>query len=492
MGVMKFVVHPPELLKDWPESNLAYITGLDGRIFQTATMVDGEKFSCQRSFSDSGKVSVPWPVVGHGRPVLTTTSLREREETYILPLELARGKLAHVRDQWWAWEQAGLQIPASFRESQKAAFTAFAMASAHQDDLDSCCQYAQRAIEKSCDAADALSEAYVSQRMASIRQSSRHAPSLLGCATDPCVLDDAAGKVYLNHFNTASVPIRWLDIEPQEGGYQWQPIDDMVRFCSENRLIIRGGPLISLRPQGLPEWLRCWAVDFLNLASFVCDFVDTAVSRYTGVIRFWEVSSAGNIGGALDLTEEQSLSLTARTLEAAIRTDSDSQFFLRIEQPWGEYQRSGKHRLTPYQFVDAILRSNVPLNGVSLDINVGYSPRGCFTRDQLSISQLIDRWSQLGVQIHVNLCCPSSSEHDPLADQSVNIHDNVLDNAWSQQSQSNWMSKVIPLLMSKPAVTGVFLRQFSDAVPHRFPHAGLLDSTGTPKEMLKAIQENAE
>lgn len=487
MGVMRFLVHPPGFSEVWPEFQCAYITGLDGRVFQTHTEIQNNVFSCRRSFSDSGKMSVPWPVEGFGKPVLMTTSLREREEPYFLSLELARGKLAQVRDQWWLWQQAHLAIPEEFLKVQKEAFTSFAHASANQNHPDECDRAARDSIAKACMAADLLSQAYVTQRMASIRRSSSHPPSLLGAATDLSVLTETGSKVFKETFNTASVPIRWGDIEPEEGNYNWQPIDDMINFCNQNRIITRGGPLISLRPEGLPNWLACWAVDFLNLASFVCDFVDTAVSRYTGLIRIWEVSSAGNIGGALNLNEEQSLSLTARTLEAAIRTDSDSQFFLRIEQPWGEYQRNGKHRLSPYQFVDAIIRSNVQLNGVSLDINIGYTPRACFARDMLSISKLIDRWSQLGLQIHVNLCCPSSGEADPLADQSISIQQGVCRTAWSEEMQNEWMAKTIPLLMSKPAVTGVFMRQFSDSVPHRFPHAGLLDANGRPKKLLESL-----
>ncbi len=488
MGVMRFVVHPPELLSQWPESELAYITGFDGRVFPTRTEIRDGIFSCQRSFSDSGKVSVPWPVDGIGRPVLTTTSLRERDEPYILSLELARGKLAQVRDQWSAWEMARMTIPNSFREIQKQAFKAFAHASTTQHDLDECTKSAQTSIQKACEAADILSHAYVDQRMKSINRTSSHAPSLLGASMDSAVLSPTGSSIFLKTFNTASVPMKWIDIEPEEGNYQWQLTDELIAFCSQNKLITRGGPLINLEPGGLPQWLKCWAVDFLNLASFVCDFVDTVISRYTGIVRIWEVTSAGNIGGALDLNEEQCLSLVARTLEAAIRTDSDSQFFVRIEQPWGEYQRQGAHRLSPYQFVDALIRSNVGLSGVSLDINVGYSHRACFTRDMLSISKLIDTWSLLGLQIHVNLCCPSLASHDPLASPQVSVVNNALRDVWSEALQAEWMEQVIPLLMAKPAVTGVFLRQFSDEVPHRFPHAGILDSSGNPKQINESLQ----
>lgn len=488
MGVMRFIVHPPECSVQWPESNRAYITGFDGRVFPTHTEINGNIFSCRRSFSDSGKVSVPWPVDGVGRLVLTTTSLKEREEPYILPLELARGKIAQVRDQLSAWEMARMTIPAEFRNYEQQAFKAFAHASAVQDDLKQCIEAAERAIVKACQAAAMLCDAYVIQRMTSLRRSASHAPTLLGAVTDTSVLTDIGASVFVDTFNTASVPIRWIDIEPQEGNYNWTPIDDMITFCSKNRMITCGGPLISLGPAGLPNWLSCWAVDFLNLASFVCDFVDTAVSRYNGLVRIWEVSSAGNIGGALNLNEEQCLSLTARALEAAIRTDSDSQFFVRIEQPWGEYQRQGQHRLSPYQFVDALIRSNVGLTGVSLDINVGYSNRACFTRDMLSISKLIDQWSMLGLQIHINLCCPSSADPDPLASEATTVEPFALHESWSQDVQAEWLDRILPLVMCKPAVTGVFLRQWSDAVQHRFPHGGVLDVHGKPKKILDSIR----
>ena len=190
----------------------------------------------------------------------------------------------------------------------------------------------------------------------------------------------------------------------------------------------------------------------------------------------------------MNLNEEQSLSLVARTLEAAIKTDSDSQFFIRIEQPWGEYQRQGEHRLSPYQFVDALIRSNIGLTGVSLDINAGYSHRACFYRDTLAISKLIDQWSVLGLQIHVNVCCPSADSKDSLANPEVDVDNRVVRQPWSEETQKEWMDRVIPLLVAKPSVTGVFLRQFSDATPHRFPHSGLLDSLNRPKLMHETFQ----
>ena len=492
MGVMRFAVHPPELLESWPEVSQAFVRGIDGRVFPTKVEIDGNIVTCGRPWSDSGKLNIPFPVQGFGCPVLTTASLRERDEPYSLVLELARGKLSQVRDQWATWEMAKMVVPESFRELHRQAFHEFASASAHQDDAERSSASACRAIELACQAAEVLADTYVVQRMTSLRRMLNHPPSLLGSALDETVLHEPGQGCFLQTFNTATVPVEWNHIEPEEGSYDWTLCDRLVEFCVSNRIIMRGGPLIDLNHGALPNWLTPWKEDFLNLPSFVCDFIDTAVTRYMGLIRIWEVSTAGNTGGALDLNEEHRLSLVARTLETAIRTDSDSQFFIRIEQPWGEYQRGGQHRLAPCQFVDALIRSNLGITGVSLDLDLGYHPPGCLSHDPLSVSKLIDMWSMLGVQIHVNLACPSGSTRDPVAREGILVNDRAWKRPWSEDLQAEWMDRLVPMLMAKPAVTGVFLRQYSDSVPHRFPHAGLLSPNQEPKRMLESFQRQRQ
>ena len=66
-----------------------------------------------------------------------------------------------------------------------------------------------------------------------------------------------------------------------------------------------GGPLIDLAPNGLPAWLWQWENDVLNLQSFVCDFVETAISRYYGRIRNWDIAARANSGGALTLSRRK-------------------------------------------------------------------------------------------------------------------------------------------------------------------------------------------
>jgi len=488
MGVMRFLIPPRPEQSGFPDLMHAYLSGMDGRIYPTRVELEGNVLTCRRPSSESAKLNLPWKVPGAGRPVLTTTSLREREEPYQLTLELARGKLSEVRESWAVWEQSGMAIPELFRTAQKHAFQAFAKAGTSLSNLEAANQWAETAIHKACQASEILMDAYSIQRLASIRRSSHQSPGLLGCVIDEQALSPAGCETFRQAFNTASIPMPWKQVEPVEGTYHWDELDRLVQFCAEQRFVLRGGPLIDLSPGGLPEWLAPWKQDFLNLPIFICDYIETAISRYQGLIRLWEVSAYGNTGGALGLGEDHCLALTARTLEAAHRTHSDAQFFIRLECPWGEYQRHGNHRLSPFQFVDALVRSNLGLAGVTLEINAGYGEQACYTRDLLAISRLIDQWSQLQLQIHVNVACPSAAAPDPLADPKYGIRNHVFRDKWDEESQADWIEQLMPLLLAKSAVTGVFLSQFGDHVPHRFPHAGLLDQQGNVKKMLEPLR----
>lgn len=488
MGVMRFSLHPPISSLLAADSVQAYLSGMDGRIFPTKVALCDSELTLQRPMSDSCKLNIAWPVAGRGTPVLTTTSLREREQPYDLVLELARGKLSEVRDSSAVWEQAGMVIPEAFSRVHREAFELLARACTALSGDPNIAVWATQSIEKSCYAASLIMDAYTIQRLTNIRRTHHQSPGLLGGVVDQTILTPSGSKIFQQAFNTASIPIDWKTIESTEGTYCWDPIDRLVNHCSEQRYVLRGGPLIDLSRGGLPHWLAPWANDFQNLPSFVCDYIETAVNRYQGRIRLWEVSSYGNTGGALGLGEDFCLALVARTLEAATRTDSEGQFFIRIESPWGEYQRHGLHRLSPFQFVDALVRSNLGLSGVTLDINVGYGPDACFTREMLSISKLIDLWSMLQVQIHVNIACPSSSQPDSLATGPFQVENSVWKHDWSEEAQMEWVEQVVPVLLAKPAVTGVFLSHFSDAVPHRYPHAGLINADGRTKPMLEPLR----
>ncbi len=489
MGVMKFQVHPADLMADWPEAQNAYITGLDGRVFPSRVEIEQNLINCRRPASDSGKFNIAWPVPGFGRPVLTTSSLREQESPYQLAIELARGKICQVRNQVAQWEQLGMEIPAAFHPINKVSHTLFAKCVGMKQDLTAASEIATQAISKACEAAEILTRSYIEQRLSIRTKKTSQMPVSLGCNLGRSNPEASWDSILLNTFNAAAIPIEWKLIEPEEGSYCWDWLDAQVEWCHQHKIVMRGGPLLDLSPNGLPKWLEQWGHDFFNLQSFLCDFVETAISRYAGKIRSWEVSSRVNTAGVLNLSEENSLTLVARTLEVARRVDEESQFLIRIDEPWGTYQSRGQHRLNPVQFVDALLRCGVGLSGVNLELAIGYQGRGSSSRDVLDFSRMLDVWSSLEVPLHVTLAFPSSAQPDSQASDAISVERSGWKTPWSEEAQANWLNTYLPLLVAKQAVTGIFWSDLSDATPHEFPNAGLLDAIGRPKKVLETLRQ---
>lgn len=482
MGVLRFQIEPSSLIPSGQVQG-AYITGVDGRVHVTRAEVRDGVLNLYRQSSESGTSHIPVTLPNRGQVVLTTTSLPERERPYHLGVELLRGTLGETRDQACLWEQVRMVIPPQFQATQRQSFHHFAHACSGQCDLPSCNAAFLEGIQGALDAADLLLNAYVEQRKAGTR--SQPVPTLLGCTIDANAL--RAKNAFSSAFGSARIPIEWRWIEPTEGNYQWELLDNLLDRGVDPRTTIIGGPLLDFSPNGLPKWLAPWAGDILNLPSFVCDFVETAISRYTGRIRIWEIAAYGNLGGALFLSEEHRLTLMAKSMETALRTDSDAQFFVRVGQPWGEYMTQGNHRLSPFQLVDALLRSHLGLSGVTLEIAMGYGPPGSLTRTRLAVSRLIDLWSLLGIQLHVVVACPSSLGPDVGAYGGCEVQPNSWRMNWSEEAQSAWIEDFIPMIAAKPAVTGVFMHSFGDSLAHRFPHSGVLRPDGTAKAALKTL-----
>lgn len=489
MGVMRFIVDRPELLSDWPELQRGFLSGFDQSIWPTRVERFDSVVTCRRASSDSGRFQVAWPVAGFGRPMVSTASLPEREEPYVLAVELARGKIVQLRNQLAFWQWSGMQIPDEVAPLQRSAQRLLAQAVARQSDLAAASALAQQALEQAFQGADLLTRAYVRQRLGVRHAQYPQLPTVLGCSLGDTLLPDEQEQVFAGMFSGAGIPVQWRVIEPREGEYHWDVSDHQVEWALRHRLLIRGGPLLDLGPGGLPTWLSNWSHDLWNLQSFVCDFVETALTRYLGKIRIWELAARANTGGALELPEDARLTLVAKILEAARRVDEDGQFLLRIDQPWGDYQVEGRHRLSPLQFADALLRAGISLATINLEIAVGYHPTGSPSRDLLEFSRLIDTWSGLGIPLQVTLAFPSTGGSDP----KLTLPSEVEPRSWrepvSELTQAKWLEEHVSLLLAKPGVVAVFWNHLSDAQPHRYPHAGLLAADGRAKPALDSLRQ---
>lgn len=486
MGLTHFLVSSRELLPA-ESARRVYFTGLDGIPVPSETEVTDDGIEIERDVFDSGNYHIPWQVPGYGELMLTTGSLMERDEPYALAVELARGTLNQLRNQMSDWIEIGLILPERFREQLRECTRHFVQAATTHHHLAQAESHAQLAIAQALELGDQLASAFVDQ---SLNVRKRYAPQLatwLGAALPHALFDNHHGRQYLAAFNAAQIALTWSYAEPSEGSYQWRILDQQLDWCRAHHLHVIGGPLLKLDATGCPDWLCLWEGDFENLVNLVTDYVETVARRYRGRIDLWNCAARFSTGEALSLSEEECLHLAARSVEVIRRVDPQAACVLSFDRPWAEYLRHGSHELAPLHVADALLRSELGLSGLALELNLAYEPDGSPLRSTLAVNRLIDWWSGFGVPLYLILTLPSSSDADAKARLQARPRPGR-DIDWSPVEQCDWAQRLVSLAAAKPMVAGILWNQWRDDEPHDFPHSGLWDTSGTEKPALTFLR----
>lgn len=482
MGLMRFIVVPPDRITE-ELLEQTYLCGPDGVPWPVEVSVQENELWLERSGSDSGCLHMPWVVQGYGQLMLSTPTLRERPEPYYLPLELARGKLSQVQNQLADWQGAGLEVPPAVLEPLREGIRWFGQAACSERESDASAAAAERALSLALHSAEALVAAYTEQALAIRRRQGNRIATVLGADLGQAPWDEYAATQFRLTFSAAKVPMVWREVETGEGQYAWESTDQQVRWCRSAGLALCAGPLVNFDRPAVPDWLQVCEGDFESILAFATEYIQAAVDRYRGQVDYWHCVGRANRGEVLSLSEEEEIRLTARAIEVARARDPKTPLLISFDQPWGEYLSRKPKDFPPRQFADTLLRAGLGLTGIGLEINVGYWPEGSPLRDPLEFSQGIDYWSLLGVPLFVMLSYPSSPEPDPLAQRKTRLPAGN----WSPAGQQSWVSRYLPVLLSKPLVHGIFWNQSRDWEPHPFAHGGLFDLRRHPKPVLRNL-----
>ena len=463
------------------------VSSYDQTPVPTRVQITGDRLTLTRDQNESGYLVVPWPVEPFGTIVVTSTTLRERPEPYRLLVELARGKLNQVRAQTAEWQGIGLRTGPDFDRALVDVTRSFGRAAlaGTPSEADS---LATRVLEQTHGLADRLSRDYVEQMLAT-RHSTEGALDTRLMARHTRALRGSAGDEYTRAFNAANVVFRWRDVEPNEAHYDWTEADAAVAAALAAGLPVTIGPVIDLAPGMLPAWAAGWESDLPALAAVMCDYLETAVSRYKGDVRRWIVCAGFNHADAVGLCDDDRLRLAFRLFEAAAQVDPNLELVLSVAQPWGDYLVSEDQTISPITFPDDLVRAGVRLAAVELELRVGTRPRGSLPRDLLDTARVLDVFGMLGLPLEVLLSLPSSDAEDPAA---ADHRQAVWRHGWragpSPEGQAEWGASLAALAMCWPQVRAVTWDHWSDADPHIVPFGGLLDASGRPKPLLARLR----
>ncbi|MBN2292361.1 MAG: hypothetical protein JXM70_08050 [Pirellulales bacterium] len=485
---MRFLVSPPERITDEMLQQV-YLAGFDRFPWVIeATREECSVSNCgelliERETLDSANLFVPWLVEGHGMVTLSTGSLMDRDEPYYLPLELARGKISQLKTQIDEWQSLGLIVPQDIFIGVRASLDALRRALRSPHGSVESTEAANDALRLSLDTTVRLGHCYT-QQASIVRARATDLPkTLLGAELGGAMLDSTTAMSFAKTFSAARVPLAWRNIESSEGTRSWELTDRQIAWCKTHGLTVCAGPILQLDAQSLPDWLYLFEDDFESLTSAVNEFTEAAVARYRDQVDVWICASRANTAKILSLSEEEIVRLSAQLVDRTKSLSRNSEIIVSLDQPWVEYAARRQVDVPPTHFADLLMRADLGLSGLMLEINMGYHPGGTFPRDLVEFSRQLDIWAVLGMPLYISLCVPSSDNPDPLAHRQVKC----LKGGGPSKSQEAWITDFVPLIMAKPYVRGVFWNQLSDKQPHDFPNGGLFDRNGRPKDSLAAL-----
>ncbi len=488
MGLMRF--HTPQRERVTREAvERSYITGLDCVPTQARKSWDGEgALRLEREIDESGCLHIPWEVDGYGTVLLSTASLMERVRPYHLPVELARGTINRLRTKTSVWQMAGLEVSAELASKLDSAVATFAQAATNQNQPALSSRLAEDAIRQSLDAMALLAQQYSRQVLESRHRSAGQLPTLLAGNLGGSTMPENLEPMFVAAFNAAAIPFNWRCAEPECDKDDWAETDRQLKLCLRHRLKILGGPLMRLDRSSLPGWVADRCRDFNWLSGCIARYISNAVKRYKGQVHLWHCSAAANVAAGLPLSDEQRLRLAVLAIETTRRCDPRTPVIVSFDQPWGEYMVETPYALPPMHFAEMMVRAELGLAGIGLELNLGYWPDGSLPRDLLEIGQLIDQWSQLGLPLIPMISIPSGCDVDPLASQATaRPVRSVAGDCPSMDSQKRLIEQLLPMLTAKQSVQAIVWNQVFDSEDHRFAHGGLFDASSRPKPSLTSV-----
>lgn len=470
----------------------AYLIGQENVPLRSEINVSEGMISCRKQAMGPAALALLWPVRGAGRFLLETTRIPEREEPYILNIELARARLQLVgykQADWGLYDyQGGEGVYKQIRDSEQL----FIEALVHADDPKTAAGWADKSLAESMPAGEGLALFHADIFLAHRRQDGKtEAP--FGCVLDPGAKDPAALLEKLaGAFDHVSLPVHWQLIEPREGQRSWDATDRwMEALLRKPNLSLRGGPLVSFSPELVPEWLSVYQGDFDHVRDMVQEYLQQVLSRYGRHVKSWTVLSGIHRDNDLGLTFEQIMELTRLSAGLFRKLQPGGRSLVELVNPWGEYYARSQRTIPPVLYADVAVQSGVSFDALGLQMLFGYGEEGYFLRDLLQVSNQLERFASLGKPLQLSaVAVPSSPAADPndrWRGAKPASSGGEWGSPWTEERQADWVEKFCRIAFSKPYVESVTWRDLSDGSPHLLPNGGLFRADGTPKPALDRL-----
>ena len=432
---------------------------------------------CQKKSHDSAGLSLLWPVKGNGQLLLHTTRLPERQEPYILNVELARARLMQItlkREDWAFFDQSNL-----FDQEVQEIQDLFIQSLQHIAEPAKASVFADESLSKGIEFSEKMAAKYAEQFLAIRFRNNALGRHSLGCEID---LDRIAEEKYrkwlLDMFGFITIPVNWAQIESQKDEYDFEKIDECIKYLAGRRLALCAGPLLKFTPETVPQWLLAEKPSFEKIREQAYAFVTEIVKRYSKNIHAWRVISGMNAMNCFGFNFEQVIEMTRTACLAAKAVDTKSRKMVELVYPWGEYYAHDKTTVPPLVYADMVIQSGISFDAFGLQFHFGKDVPGMHMRDMMQIASRLDCFAAVPKTVHVTgVSIPDSDDGDASTGSA-----GCWRTKWDAGLQATWIEEFYKLALGRPYINTVTYSSLADGPLAPIKGCGLLTSKLSPKK----------
>jgi GH35 family endo-1,4-beta-xylanase len=433
---------------------------------------------CRTRGSEPAGLCLLWPVEGFGNVMLYTTRLPDREQPYILNVELARAKLMEItikREDWSIFDQKS-ELGNQISEIQKL----FIQTLENISEPQKASAVADKCLTKAMKFSEQLAIQYAELLFEARLKSRNFARSSLGCKIEPEKLkDENYLKSAFELFAHVGIPINWAKIEPVKGEFDFTELDRSIEILGKKRILLCAGPLLCFDEKFLPAWILSGVVDFETIREAAYEFVSKVVTRYAKYVHIWQVISGLNAFNYFKFSFERVLEITRTACLAAREADNRSLKMIEIVYPWGEYYAHNPDTIPPLVYVDMVTQAGINYDALGVQMIFGKDVPGMHIRDMMQISAMLDRFSPLPKPLHITaFSVPDTNDAEGQQSDKAGLWYKP----WEQNLQAKWIENFCEVALSKPFVNTITYSALADGNNDAVAGSGLLTDKFQPKK----------
>jgi len=474
--MLQFLIHDPKgPSAEYPPLH-AHLLGRDDQPVPGAVAYRDGRLVCTPEFKTATALALEIDASPSGRLILQTCLLQQRDEPYLLNLELARHRIKQYIAKGEEWL---LFDPVSGGESFKLwerARTLFVHAMNEPDPV-SAEGKARESLIAALEASERL--AIMQSELALKRRYRRTAASstLIGVRVDP-TLDPAVCGAAAMEFDVVAVQTPWALIEPTPGTFHFEQVDRWMALAVQSKRPIVAGALLHFDPASLPTWMQQKQPDFKSIVDRSYSFMEKVVHRYQSIVTIWNVGSDLHANAWFPFNDTQRIDITRRASLLVRQSRKGARTLVELTDLFGENIVRQKNAITAWQFLERLIQEGIHLDAVGLQLRMGGGAAGYGVRDMLQISSVLDRFAGFDCKVMLSAIGVPSA---PTAQGGW------WRKPWSAATQEQWSSSLATVALSKPWVETLVWERLVDVAGDPRGTCGLLESSYQSKLVARKL-----